>query len=214
MTDAYDPEALEAVIEYFSQRADAEYFPDRASPVPNEAMRHLSALRPARDEIARLTALSTPIRVEDTEVVVALLNLATCCRSNSSANKCQCVICKAADLIRRLAAAKASGEAERDDARTSTFAQRAYVGMQSAKDEAETRAETAEAKLREARGLALEEAAKVVEAIADNRFREHGSTEPDTNASYYQGSQAEFYEAQDEENENCVAAIRALKQRS
>ena len=65
-----------------------------------------------------------------------------------------------------------------------------------------------------ARANALEEAAKVCEAIADDRFREHGSTEPDTNASYYQGSQAEFYEAQDEENENCVTAIRAIKQRS
>ena len=116
-----------------------------------------------------------------------------------------CTSCLAAFAIRRLAAAKAS--AERDAKELAAIVQQHDAANFHAANEAE-------ANLREARGLALEEAAKVVETIADDRFREHGSTEPDTNASYYQGSQAEFYEAQDEENENCVTAIRALKQRS
>lgn len=54
----------------------------------------------------------------------------------------------------------------------------------------------------------MEQAAGICKARAENRFCEHGTTESDTNASYYQGHLAEFYEAQDEEDENCATAIR------
>ncbi|WP_164822747.1 hypothetical protein [Sinorhizobium meliloti] len=40
-------EALEACDEYFDQRADAEYFTDRAAPVPNEEMKLLTLVRDA-----------------------------------------------------------------------------------------------------------------------------------------------------------------------
>lgn len=106
-----------------------------------------------------------------------------------------------ADLLTRLSARVTEAERERDEAEAAAEGRnyKKFVDMRK-------RAESA-------RADALEEAAKVVEAIADDRFREFGSTEPDTNASYYQGSQAEFYEAQDEENESCAKAIRALKQK-
>lgn len=57
----------------------------------------------------------------------------------------------------------------------------------------------------------IERCARVVERIAEARFEEHGTREYDTNATYYQGSQAEFFEAMDEENEDCAKAIRSLK---
>lgn len=44
---------LEEVEEYFSQRADAEYFTDRADPVGNEEMRLLGYVRNAISELKR-----------------------------------------------------------------------------------------------------------------------------------------------------------------
>lgn len=61
------------------------------------------------------------------------------------------------------------------------------------------------------RDVVLEEAAKVVERRRDQRFEEHGTREPDTNATHYSGSAAETYEALDEEDEEIAQAIRALK---
>ena len=49
----------------------------------------------------------------------------------------------------------------------------------------------------------------ICEKRAANRFAENGTTEPDTNASYYEGAGADSFEAQDEECEDIVKAIRA-----
>ena len=57
----------------------------------------------------------------------------------------------------------------------------------------------------------LEEAAKVCEKRAAVRWDSKGYTEPSTNASYYPGRAAEVNTAMDEEDEDCAAAIRALK---
>lgn len=67
------------------------------------------------------------------------------------------------------------------------------------------------AELATARTSALEEAAKVCERRAADRFDEFGTTEWDTNASYYQGSRAEMFDSLDEEDDACAKAIRALK---
>ena len=61
-----------------------------------------------------------------------------------------------------------------------------------------------------AEAAALERAAKCCEKRAADRWEELGYTEPDTNASYYVGASKEWNTAQDEEDENCAAAIRAL----
>ena len=45
-----------------------------------------------------------------------------------------------------------------------------------------------------------ERAAKIPERRRDARFEEHGTTEHDTNASYYTGRAAEMYDALDEED--------------
>ena len=176
--DAFDPEALEAVIEYFDQRADAEYFTDRASPVPNEAMRHLVAARAARDEIARLTALSAPSRVEDTEVETVRERLH---KEAMTGVAMPWSLLGAADLIRRLErerdgykamsfdnAVRSSGWMRCHDQLMGWIQDRQAVlnelmdsdprtAFPSPSDVPELvrRAETAEAKLREARGLAL-----------------------------------------------------------
>ena len=63
----------------------------------------------------------------------------------------------------------------------------------------------------EERDKALEEAASVIQRRMDVRFEEHGTREWDTNACYYEGSAGETYEALDEEAEELIAAIRALK---
>lgn len=55
-----------------------------------------------------------------------------------------------------------------------------------------------------------ERSARRAEKRADDRFAEFGYTEWDTNASYYQGSGAEFYEDLDQEDEFIASAIRAL----
>ena len=54
-----------------------------------------------------------------------------------------------------------------------------------------------------------ERAAKIPERRRDARFEEHGTTEHDTNASYYTGRAAEMYDALDEEDEDVAAEIRA-----
>lgn len=56
----------------------------------------------------------------------------------------------------------------------------------------------------------IERAAKACERRKHERFEENGTTEEDTNASYYTGIDAESYEAKDEECEACALAIRAL----
>ncbi len=61
----------------------------------------------------------------------------------------------------------------------------------------------------EERARALEEAAGICEKRAERRWQEHGYTDPETNAGEHQGSQRDWYQAQDEEDENCAAAIRA-----
>jgi hypothetical protein len=58
---------------------------------------------------------------------------------------------------------------------------------------------------------ALDEAALLVEKRRDVRFAEHGTTDPDTNASYYSGRHGETFEMLDEEDEEIVTAILALK---
>jgi hypothetical protein len=56
-----------------------------------------------------------------------------------------------------------------------------------------------------------EKCAEACEKIADERFEEYGITESDTGASYYSGRTGDEYEARDEEDHNCAAAIRAME---
>ncbi len=63
----------------------------------------------------------------------------------------------------------------------------------------------------EARATMKEECARTCVRRSEDRFSDYGVTEPDTNASYYAGSQADEYETRDEEDESCAAAIRALQ---
>lgn len=56
--------------------------------------------------------------------------------------------------------------------------------------------------------------AKICEKQAEERFFEHGTRETDTGATYYRGRMAEEYEARDEEDESCAAAIRQLSEKS
>ena len=57
---------------------------------------------------------------------------------------------------------------------------------------------------------AVEAAATVLDHRREQRFAEHGTTEWDTNASYYSGSRGEALEELDEEDEFAAKAIRAL----
>ena len=59
-----------------------------------------------------------------------------------------------------------------------------------------------------------ERCAKIAEKRAEDRFAENGTTEPDTNASYYSGRCAELYDSLDEEDWAIAAAIRAGGQQS
>ncbi len=54
-----------------------------------------------------------------------------------------------------------------------------------------------------------ERCAKVCETRAERRFDEYGYVEPDTNATYYNGVDADEYQTRDEEDEDCAKAIRA-----
>lgn len=91
------------------------------------------------------------------------------------------------------------------------------AALQARLDEAEqlwlqgqARQEDAERALAEARANERERCARVCERRAEERFEEHGTTEPDTNASYYGGTRNDEYEALDEEDHDCAAAIRTL----
>lgn len=73
--------------------------------------------------------------------------------------------------------------------------------------------ETELAKVREERDAAVakerEACARACERLAEERFSEFGVTEPDTNASYYIGRDADEYELRHEEDDACAASIRA-----
>ena len=64
---------------------------------------------------------------------------------------------------------------------------------------------------RDAAAVAVQEAAaRACEKRAHERFFEHGTTELDTNAQYYEGKAKEIYESMDEEDSDCAFAIRNL----
>lgn len=46
-------ETLSQVCEYFEERADAEYFTDSPSPIPNEEMRHFASCKEAIELLER-----------------------------------------------------------------------------------------------------------------------------------------------------------------
>ena len=54
----------------------------------------------------------------------------------------------------------------------------------------------------------LKRAARICERRAEQRFEDYGITEPDTGAAYYQGRASDVYDAMDEEDYDCAAAIR------
>ena len=56
----------------------------------------------------------------------------------------------------------------------------------------------------------LEEAARACEKLAEDRFNDHGTREPDTGACYCGGRIEEEYQTRDEEDDECAKAIRAL----
>lgn len=56
----------------------------------------------------------------------------------------------------------------------------------------------------------LETAARACEKLAEERFNDHGTREPDTGACYYGGRVEEEYQTRDEEDDECAQAIRAL----
>lgn len=56
-----------------------------------------------------------------------------------------------------------------------------------------------------------ERAAQLVQKRMDDRFDEHGTREPDTNATYYSGRYGETLETLDEEDEAIRNAIAALE---
>jgi len=65
----------------------------------------------------------------------------------------------------------------------------------------------------EGRREGIEEAAKVIQKRMDSRFEEHGTREPDTNATYYEGRAGETYEALDEEADDILTILRALAEK-
>jgi hypothetical protein len=56
--------------------------------------------------------------------------------------------------------------------------------------------------------LLADDLAGVIQRRMDKRFAEHGTREPDTNATYYSGRAGELYESLDEEDEEIAHAIR------
>jgi hypothetical protein len=54
----------------------------------------------------------------------------------------------------------------------------------------------------------MELAAQECEKRAEERFLEHGTREDDTNATYYDGRDADEYDIRDEEDDECAADIR------
>lgn len=65
----------------------------------------------------------------------------------------------------------------------------------------------------EGRREGIEEARKVIQKRMDDRFKEHGTREPDTNATYYEGCAGETYEALDEEADDILTILRALAEK-
>jgi ribosomal protein L37AE/L43A len=63
----------------------------------------------------------------------------------------------------------------------------------------------------DSRNAALELAARACEKRAEQRFSDHGITEPDTGAQYYYVREPGLYDWLDEEDDDCAEAIRALK---
>ena len=57
---------------------------------------------------------------------------------------------------------------------------------------------------------AFEMAAEVAEKRAEARFADFGTTEPDTNASYYSGRRGETLDELDEEDGHIAKALREL----
>lgn len=60
---------------------------------------------------------------------------------------------------------------------------------------------------------AFEMAAEVAEKRAEARFADFGTTEPDTNASYYSGRRGEALDELDEEDGDIAKALRELKEK-
>lgn len=58
-------EYLHDMEEYFDQRADAEYFPDSASPVPNEEMRLLVKTRESIEAVENVIKDNAPFFIEN-----------------------------------------------------------------------------------------------------------------------------------------------------
>ena len=56
-----------------------------------------------------------------------------------------------------------------------------------------------------------ERCAKLCEAIAAERFENHGVTDWDTGTTYYRGRDEDEYDLRDEEDRVCAASIRAMK---
>ena len=56
--------------------------------------------------------------------------------------------------------------------------------------------------------LLADDLAGVIQRRMDERFAEHGTREPDTNATYYSGRAGELYESLDEEDEEIAQDIR------
>lgn len=55
--------------------------------------------------------------------------------------------------------------------------------------------------------LLADDLAGVIQRRMDKRFAEHGTREPDTNATYYSGRAGELYESLDEEDEEIAHDI-------
>ena len=76
-------------------------------------------------------------------------------------------------------------------------------------DDLECRLREAEGRVSMAVEAEREACARLCEKMAEARFADYGTREHDTGASYYRGLASEEYEARDEENNNCAAAIRS-----
>lgn len=57
----------------------------------------------------------------------------------------------------------------------------------------------------------VERCARICERRHEKRFEDFGIREPDTNATYYSGSDADENDIRDDEDDSCAAAIRALQ---
>lgn len=142
------------------------------------------------------------MEVQATEVQNAINNMAEACCCDGSGKLC--VPCRTADLLTRLSSALASAERDRVDwARTWKLGKGESDETFTTPARWMARALDAEAKLREARALALEEAAKVVDPPGDR---------PCDCDTCYCGNHGDMEAVAAWEADNCAAkAIRALK---